>query len=730
MREQLIKYLKESKKLLSVEEISKNLNLEKTNDFVLLVKIINELEDEGIIYLSKNNLIGLLNHFNYIKGIINVKEAGFGFVTVDEKYFDNQDTLQLKDFILDKTKDIYINFENRKNALDGDYVLIELFSENRKVEGKVIKIIKRASQEFIGFIKYFRKKYLVESLNKKTNFCIVLEKNEKLNYKDLINQVVKVKITNYFEKIDNLLNPVGNGKIIEIYDDFSKPGMDLTTILLASDYKLDFKDDVKEEIEKIPMTILPSQYEGRTDLTNEQIITIDGDDAKDLDDAIRVEKLQNGNYLLGVYIADVSEYVKPNTAIDESAYNLGTSTYLPARVVPMLPKELSNGICSLNEGVNRLVLACEMEIDELGKVINHKIFKGFIKTSARMTYNNVNAILNGDNELNERYQNIVPMLNNALNLAKILYQMRIKRGAFEFETLESKIILDHNLKAIDVKVVERGDAEKMIEEFMLIANETVAETMKWLEIPFIYRVHDEPNENKMGDFMEYTSLLGYKIKTNNKKSFAKSLQQILLNNKNNSDLSGKVINKMLLRTMAKAKYQTNNIGHFGLASECYTHFTSPIRRYPDLIVHRLIKQFLLNEKVYESDDLDSFANLLYEESEYLSNRERIAESVERLAEDIKKTEFISSKIGKRYEGIISSITNYGCYVMLDNSVEGYVAFENMPIGGFFEMYPKEGTMIDVRRQINYIIGERVLIKVISTNKRLHQIDFQLIKKVN
>lgn len=729
MRDQLIKYLKESKKLLSVEEIFKNLNLEKTDDFVLLVKTINELDDEGIIYLSKNNLIGLMNHFNYIRGIINVKEAGFGFVTVDEKYFDNQDSLQLKDFVLDKTKDIYINFDNRKNALDGDCVLIELFSENRKVEGKVIKIIKRASQEFIGFIKYFRKKYLVESLNKKTNFCIVLEKDEKLNYKDLINQVVRVKITNYFEKIDNLLNPVGNGKIIEIYDDFSKPGMDLTTILLASDYKLDFTNEVKEEIVKIPMTILPSQYEGRTDLTNEQIITIDGDDAKDLDDAIKVEKLQNGNYLLGVYIADVSEYVKTHTAIDESAYNLGTSTYLPDRVVPMLPKELSNGICSLNEGVKRLVLACEMEIDELGKVINHKIFKGFIKTSARMTYNDVNAILKGNNELNERYQNIVLMLKNALNLAKILYQMRIKRGAFEFETLESKIILDHNLKAIDVKIVERGDAEKMIEEFMLIANETVAETMKWLEIPFIYRVHDEPNENKMADFMEYASLLGYKIKTNNKKSFAKSLQQILLNNKNNSDLSSKVINKMLLRTMAKAKYQINNIGHFGLASECYTHFTSPIRRYPDLIVHRLIKQFLLNEKVYESDDLDSFANLLYEESEYLSSRERIAESVERLAEDIKKTEFISSKIGKRYEGIISSITNYGCYVMLDNSVEGYVAFENMPIGGFFEMYPKEGTMIDVRRQINYTIGERVLIKVISTNKRLHQIDFQLIKKV-
>lgn len=728
MKDQLINYLNKTNKLLSVEEIFANLNLNGSKDFVTLIKTINELEDEGLIYINKNNLIGLINHFNFVRGIINVKEAGFGFVTIDKTYFENN-IYKTRDFQINDSKDIYINFDNRHTALDGDHVLIELFLNNGKLEGKVIKIIKRQSSEFIGFVKYFRKKYLVESLNKKTNICITLEKDPKIDYKDLINQVVKVKITKYFENVDNLLKPIGTGKIIEIYDDYSKPGMDLTTVLLTNGYKLNQSQEINEEINKIPANVNKIQLNERTDLTNYQIITIDGDDAKDLDDAIHVEKLANGNYLLGVYIADVSEYVKPNTAIDDEAYSLGTSTYLPDRVVPMLPKELSNGICSLNEGVIRLVIACEMEIDNFGKVVNHKIFKGFINSTARMTYNNVNAILNGNQLLIERYQNLIPMLNDAFELSKILYQMRIKRGAFEFETLDAKIILDENLKAIDIKVIEREAAEKMIEEFMLIANETVAQTMKWLEIPFIYRVHDEPNDNKMADFMEYTKCLGYKIKTNNKKSFAKSLQQILLKNKEEKDLSSKVINKMLLRTMAKAKYQLHNIGHFGLASECYTHFTSPIRRYPDLIVHRLIKQFLLNEKIYEEPDLTKLSSIIDEEAEYLSNRERIAETVERLADDIKKTEYISNKIGKRYEGTISSITNYGCYIMLDNTVEGYVSFENMPIGGYFEMYPKEGTMIDQRRGINYTIGERVLIKVISTNKRLHQIDFQLIRKV-
>ena len=729
MKDQVIDFLKKQKKLLSVDDIYKSMGLIDQRDFVTLVKTINQLEDDGEIFINKNNQIGLISHFNYVKGVINVKEAGFGFVTIDKNYFENENNFENKKIVLDNAKDIYVSMDNRKTALDGDCVLVELFLGNSTLEGKVVKILKRASADFIGIVKYYRKKYIVESLNKKTNISICLEKNSEIDYRNLINMVVKVVITKYFERVENLLQPIGVGKVIEKYDDYSKPGMDLTTILLANDYELDFPVKVKDEVTRIPLEISKLDLDGRVDLTKKQIVTIDGDDAKDLDDAICVEKMSNGNYFLGVYIADVSNYVEIGTALDDEAYNRGTSTYLPDRVVPMLPKELSNGICSLNEGVLRLVMACEMEIDLNGKVLDSKIFKGYIKSSARLTYNNVNKILSDDLKVTELYKNLVPMLKEAEALAKILYKMRVDRGAFEFDTIESKVILDENLKAIDVKLVERGIAEKMIEEFMLIANETVAETMKWLEVPFIYRVHDEPNEEKMVDFMEYARLLGYNIKTNNKKSFAKSLQKILLDNKESNDLTSKVINKMLLRTMAKAKYQSHNIGHFGLASECYTHFTSPIRRYPDLIVHRLIKEFLLNEKVYSDSNIGLLANTISDQAEYLSTCERTAESVERLADDIKKTEYISDKIGNKYRGTISSVTNYGCYVMLDNSVEGFVNFNDFPAGYYLTAYPKQGTLIDEKRNVSYTIGEKVLIKVLSTNKRLHRIDFQLIKKV-
>ncbi len=730
MKNHVIDYLNNQATYCTVDEIYRGLGLTSSKDFVALVKVINELEDEGIILINKNNRVGLSNLFDMVRGKIIVKEAGFGFFTIDHQFYEETNiSFQLPKYKIDFDNDIYISFENRKTALDGDIVLVQLFKGNSTIEGRVVKILKRASASFIGIVKYYQKKYLVESLNKKLNISVTLKKDVNEDYKSLINQVVKVEIIQYFEKVSDLIHPIGIGHIVEVYDDYSKPGMDLTAILLANNYHLDFPSEVNTEIEQILPMVPKEKLENRVDLTKQLIVTIDGDDAKDLDDAISVLHLANGNYFLGVYIADVSEYVKVGSNTDEEAYNRGTSTYLPDRVIPMLPKALSNGICSLNEGVIRLVMACEMEIDLKGTVVNSKIFKGFIKSAARLTYQNVNAIFAGDKEIAVRYQTLVPMLKDAYELSKILYNMRIKRGAFEFETIESKIILDDNLKAIDIKIANRGDAEKLIEEFMLIANETVAETMKWLDVPFVYRVHDEPNEEKMVDFMEYAKLMGYKIKTNNKKAFAKSLQDMLIKNKASDYLRSKVMNKILLRSMAKAKYQSHNIGHFGLASKCYTHFTSPIRRYPDLMVHRLIKQFLLNEEIYPKNSLDHLAEIIYEEAEYASVRERVAESVERLAEDIKKTEYLSSKIGMKFQGTISSVTNYGCYVMLDNSVEGFVSFNNMPKGYYFLTYPSQGVIVDESKRISYMIGEKVLIKVHSTDKKLHRIDFELIKKI-
>lgn len=710
MKEKILDLLSSSTyKPLSVDELYKILDLKTSSEFVQLTKTLCELEDEYLIIRNKHDRYATLDYFNLRKGIINVKEAGFGFVSCS-----SLDT------------DIYVSSSNRNTALNNDEVLIKCFERNGRLEGEVVSIIKRHIYHLIGVVKKYRGKCFVESVDSRNKMSLFIPSAFVNNAEE--NDIVECSVKRYYDDAYDLIHPVGEGKIVKIYGDYNDPGMDITSLVLSKGYSMSFPLKVMDEVASIKDYVEDKYLVGRTDLTNKYIVTIDSEDAKDFDDAINVELLDNGNYLLGVYIADVSEYVTQNSALDQEAFNRGTSVYLPDRVIPMLPKELSNGICSLNEGVIRLVMACEMEIDKTGQVVSQNIFKGYIKSTARLTYNIVNKILvDEDEELTKRYNYLVPMLKHGEKLAKILYNMRLERGTFDFDTLESKIILDDSLKAVDVKVRERGVSEKMIEEFMLIANDTVATVMRWCDVPFIYRVHDEPKVERIDSFIEYCKSLGISVLNKNAKQLAKSLQNIYLESKTQDDMFNFTIGTLLIRSMSKAKYQTHNIGHYGLASECYTHFTSPIRRYPDLIVHRLVKEFLLNEKQME-DGYNFYLNFNEEASLMSSIKERNADMLQQDADDIKKAEYMSNKIGEKFVGSIISVTNHGIYVVLENLIEGLVRFEYMP-NDYYLYLEHQNTVIGEKTNNSYTIGDKVLVELINTNKRKGQIDFKLIKKV-
>ena len=541
--------------------------------------------------------------------------------------------------------------------------------------------------------------------------------------------MVKVKVNKYFP------NHTADGEIVEILGNTHDAGMDITALVLSAGIKTTFPEEVLLELEDIPDEISKLDYPNRKDLTDKLIITIDGIDAKDLDDAVRVEMLDNGNYLLGVYIADVSNYVKEGTFLDLEAFERGTSVYLPDRVIPMLPKKLSNGICSLNEGVDRLVMCCEMEIDNSGNVVNSEIFEGVINSRHRMTYDDVNMILKGDKELINKYHDIYDMLLNANKLSKILNNKRETRGAFMFETPEAKIILNEKGNVVDIVLRQRFDAECLIEEFMLISNECVAETMTWLDVPFIYRVHEEPADDKVSKLMLMVNNFGYDYKIKGQKSVSRLLQKILKDHDLNEpglsteDITRRgIVNKALIRTMAKAKYQETNIGHFGLGSKCYTHFTSPIRRYPDLLVHRLIKEFMFNESFVSVSDKVGFYNSKVNAAGVNSSKtERIAEKLERDACDYKKCEYMERFYGDKFVGTISSIMNFGAFITLDNTVEGMCRFADMH-DDYYVYDEAKMCFVGNKFKITYSLGDRVKVRVMDVCKETREVNFRILGK--
>lgn len=714
MREKILKLLQsDSYHPMVPNQIFQFLNLKDSKEFTQLVKTLNQLEDEGEITHNSRGEYATFEKLNLAKGIIDVKDGGYAFVDTD-------------------LGGIFIKSDNINGAITYDEVLVEYYLDNLgRYEGKVVKIIKRNTRVIIGPVSRLRQKAIVRSIDSKIKLLVFIK--EKDLKKAKVNDIVKVEITEYFP------NMTADGKVVEVYGNKHLPGLDITSMVLSSGVPVEFPEDVRKEIKTIPNKIdsevILQKNPKIRDLRDKLIITIDGDDAKDLDDAISLEYNDSGNYHLGVYIADVSHYVQEKSPLDTEALNRGTSVYLPDRVIPMLPKELSNGICSLNEKVDRLVMACEMEIDHDGKIINHDIFEAIINNKHRMTYSNVNAMLEDKNQaIRDAYFDIYPMLKQMNELAKTLRNKRIKRGSFEFESLEPRLILDQNGKVVDIVLRKQRSAEKLIEEFMLAANETVAEAMTWLNAPFIYRVHEEPSDEKITKLLETLDLFGYNVKIKNKKAMPKKLQEVLLSLENDEEKDSEelskdiIINQMMIRSMSKAKYQEYNIGHFGLASECYTHFTSPIRRYPDLLVHRLVKQFMLGEdEVTVTSPVEYFASKVNYASIQSSKTEKRAEVLERDCVDYKKVEYASRFIGTITSGLLTSITNFGVFITLDNSIEGLVKYADMQ-DDYYDVDDKFGRIVGERYHKVYQIGDRLTVKIVSANLEKSEINFKIIKK--
>ena len=553
--------------------------------------------------------------------------------------------------------------------------------------------------------------------DEKVKLNIIIDKKNTLGAMDGHKVLVKVtnKIKDYTYK----------GEIIKILGHKNDPGVDILSIVNSLGINDTFSDAVMEETNNLPISVNEEEMVGRRDLRDKEIFTIDGDDTKDIDDAISIDILENGNYKLGVHIADVSYYVRENTHIDEEAYDRGTSVYLADRVIPMLPHKLSNGICSLNPNEDRLAMSCEMEIDNKGNVVSYDIFESVINSKKQMTYNNVNKIFD-ENIIPEGYEKFTDSLLKMKDLAAILRKNKIERGYIDFDIDESKIIVDEKGEAIDVVLRDRGTGQRLIEDFMIAANETVATCIYFMDLPFVYRIHGKPNEEKINSFIKFIGLLGYKIKGKYEEVTPKDMQKILEQLKEKKEFH--LLSTLLLRSMQKAIYDTNNIGHFGLASKCYTHFTSPIRRYPDTTVHRLIRTYLFDKKI-NPETVDYYEHKLPFLTEHSSTKERDAIECERQVDDLKKAEYMMKHIGERYTGMISSVTNFGFFVELPNLVEGLVKVSDLTD----DKYIFDETTFSLRGVNNkrgYRLGDKVNVIVKDANKLTRTIDFIIDNGVN
>ena len=638
----------------------------------------------------------------YYDGIYRKNQKGFGFVRIDGE-----------------DDEIYISKDNSLNALNGDRVLIEITEEKNKVkkaEGKVVRILKHEKDTVVGIFQNNKNFGFVVPDDKNFGTDIFISKKDFGKARN--NHKVLVKITKYPEKGKN-----AEGKIIEVLGNVNEAGVDMLSIIKEHNLPYKFPELVVEEAKKFGTEINPEEVKRRVDKRNENIFTIDGEDAKDLDDAVRVAKLSNGNYLLEVHIADVSHYVLENSLLDREALLRGTSIYMLGRVIPMLPRELSNGLCSLNEGEDRLTLSCEMEIDSKGNVVSSNVYKGVINVKRRMSYTNVQKILDGsDKNVLVQYKDYIEDFKLMEELAKILKQRRMKEGYLDLNIPESKIELDIDGKVTNVSKYETTFANEIIEQFMLTANETIAEKFYWLDTPFIYRVHEEPDIDKVKELNKFLFNLGLKIKTKDdhvySKEFAKILEEIKGTNEE------KVISTLLLRTLKVARYEAENRGHFGIASKYYCHFTSPIRRYPDLFIHRVISKYLEDNYDVKNEVVENFEAKAESCAKISSEREKIATNVEREAEDLKKAEYMESRIGEEYQGIVSSITSFGMYVELENTIEGLIRFEDL--GDEYFIYNEERKiLIGEKTNKTYKIGDKVKIRVKKASKALREIDFEI-----
>ena len=667
------------------------------NDFLNILK---ELEDEYKIRKNRKNRYILIKE-QYYEGYYRKNQKGFGFVKVEDE-------------------EVYISKENSLNALNEDKVLIQIIKEksrNQSSEGKVVKILKHEKNTAVGIFQKSQNFGFVVPDDKKFGTDIYISKK---NFgKARNNHKVLVKITKYPKD-----GKKAEGEIVEVLGNVNEAGVDMLSLIKEHKLPAKFPEQVVEEAKKCGNKIDEKDIPNRVDLRDNIIFTIDGEDAKDLDDAVRVEKLDNGNYKLDVHIADVSYYVKENSLLDREALIRGTSIYMLGRVIPMLPRELSNGICSLNAGEDRFTLSCSMEIDNKGKVISGEIYKGIINVTERMNYTDVQRIIDeSDEEVLQKYSKYIQEFKNMEELAHILKSRRLENGYLNLDIPESKIDLDIDGYVTNVSKYETTFAHEIIEQFMLTANETIAEKFFWLDAPFIYRVHEKPDIEKVQELNRFLWNFGLNIKANKDNIYPKEFSKVLEEIKGKEE--EKVISTLILRTLKVARYEAENQGHFGIASKYYCHFTSPIRRYPDLFIHRIISKYLEDNYVVDDEFIEKYKKEAEDRAKQSSEREKIATLVEREAEDIKKAEYMESKIGEEYEGIVSSITPFGMFVELPNTIEGLIRFENL--GNEYFIYDEEKKrLIGEHSNTVYKIGDKVNIRVISANKLLRQVDFEII----
>ncbi|MBS4219426.1 ribonuclease R [Bacillus sp. FJAT-49711] len=705
--DKILAYMKEEAyKPLTVQELEEAFGINDASEFKNLVKALVQMEEKGLVVRTRSNRYGLPEKMNLVRGTLSGHAKGFAFLIPDESGLD----------------DVFIPPHEKNGAMHGDSVLVRVTNETSgsRREGAVIRILKRGFEEIVGTYIESRHFGFVIPDDKKIADDVFIPKNA--NMGAIEGHKVVVKITAFPEDRKN-----AEGEIIQILGHKNDPGVDILSIIHQHGLPLAFPVEVLEQANSIPDTVDENDIPKRRDLRGEVIVTIDGADAKDLDDAVTLTKLENGNYKLGVHIADVSHYVKEGSPIDQEAFERGTSVYLVDRVIPMIPHRLSNGICSLNPKVDRFTLSCEMELNKHGEVVNHEIFQSVIKTTERMTYSDVNHILiDKDEELRSKYEPLVPMFELMEELQGILQNKRMKRGAIDFDFKEAKVIVDEQGKPTDVVIRERSIGERIIEEFMLVANETIAEHFHWLDVPFIYRIHEDPKEEKLQRFFEFITNFGLIVRGTANSVHPRALQEII------ESVQGKpeemVISTVMLRSMQQAKYDPESIGHFGLSTKFYTHFTSPIRRYPDLIVHRLIRTYLIDGKL-DDGTRGKWQSQLPEIADHSSKRERRAVDAERDTDEMKKAEFMEDKIGEEFDGIISSVTNFGMFVELPNTIEGLVHVSYMT-DDYYRYDESHLAMIGERTGNVFRIGDEITVRVIKVNKEEHDIDFEIVGMKN
>lgn len=680
---------------MDIEGWKQYFDIKTQKQFTELMKDLNVLENECLILRDFHERYFTLEKLGCFTGVLRCNPKGFGFVENEEM-------------------SVYANKGEVKKALDGDEVLAKIIhNKDGSNECEIIRILKHSKQTIIGVIKKRdnRTWFLPDTQMPDRKFKITNIKDFKL--------VNDTKVQLYIDKFSNPLQC----SILQILGHKYDPGIDILSILLEHDIEPAFPKGVMREVNEVEETINDTEKQGRVDLTSEMIITIDGDDSKDLDDAIHVKRIEGG-YQLGVHIADVSHYVQANSEIDKEAYRRGTSVYVVDRVVPMLPHALSNGICSLNPKVERLTISCIMDIDEKGKVFNYQIVPSFIKTTERMTYNNVNKMLAHDSKMCKRYEHILSMVEVMEELSQIIRKKRHDEGNIDFNTRESKIVVDKKGKVKDIVIRERGESEQIIEDFMISANECVAAHVKHMDLPSIYRVHETPEAKKMREFANVASSIGFKFKGDVNHIYPKQLQHMLEEAKDSPSFP--VLSTYMLRSMRKARYDVNCLGHFGLALDEYTHFTSPIRRYPDLIVHRMLRKYFFHT-VEDVKIIQKDIEWIEDAALHTSQQERKAVEAERDVDDMKKCEYMERYIGSKFNGVISSITKFGIFVELDNTVEGLIHISNMH-DDFYHYDETAKTLVGEKSANVYRMGQKVRIKVTDASKFKKQIDFEIVKR--